>query len=74
MRMLTVMEMDAVAGGEKSFLQNFGQCTVDTLIGGAAGAALGAATGGVATAPLFILGLFAGNFGSDACNALPKPY
>ena len=71
MRTLAVMEMDAVSGGEeKSFLQNFAQCTADTLMGGAAGAAVGVATGGTALAPLVIIGLIAGNLGSDACNAL----
>ena len=70
MRTLTLTEMDVVSGGENSFVQNLGQCTVDTLMGGAAGAALGVVTGGAASAPLTILGLIAGNLGSDACNAL----
>ena len=77
MRALTVMELDAVSGGNgKSFLQNIGQCTVDTLAGGAAGAALGLATApvtaGLSVKPLIVLGLIGGNLGSDACNALPK--
>ena len=72
MRSLTVLEMGAVSGGEEedSLVQRLGQCTVDTLMGGAAGAALGIATGGTALVPLVILGLFAGNFASDACNSL----
>ena len=72
MRSLTVLEMGAVSGGEEedSLVQRLGQCTVDTLMGGAAGAALGIATGGTVLVPLVILGLFAGNFASDACNSL----
>ena len=72
MRSLTVLEMDAVYGGaeEDSFIQRFGQCTVDTLMGGAAGAAIGVATGGTAMVPLVIIGLIAGNLASDACNSL----
>ena len=70
MRMLTVMEMDTVSGGEKkSFIQNLGQCTADTLTGAAVGAGIGAVTG--AGAPVFIvLGAISFNLGSDACNAL----
>ncbi len=70
MRTLTVVEMESISGGDDPFLKNLGQCTVDTLVGGAAGAALGVATGGVAMTPLVILGLIAGNLGSNACNAL----
>ena len=70
MRTLTATEVNDVSGGENSFLQNLGQCTVDTLVGGVAGAALGVVTGGTASAPLTIIGLIAGNLGSDACNAL----
>ena len=70
MRTLTVMEMDAVSGAEgKSFLQNFAQCTADTMTGAAVGAGIGAITG--AGAPvLIVLGAISFNLGSDACNAL----
>ena len=78
MRTLTVTELDAVSGGTregngKSFIQNFAQCTADTLTGAAVGAGAGAATG-VAAVPLAIIGAVAFNLGSDACNALPAPY
>ena len=46
MRTLTVTEMDVVAGGANSLLESLAQCTYDTLIGGAAGAAVGAALAG----------------------------
>jgi len=66
MRALTVMEMDAVSGGNgKSLIQNIGQCTVDTGIGAAAGAAIGGLVGGAVVA-------IAASLASDACNALPK--
>ena len=79
MRTLTRMELDAVSGGNgNSLIQNIGQCTVDTLAGGAAGAALGLAaapvTAGLSLKPLIVLGLIAGSLGSDACNALPNPF
>ena len=68
MRVLTVMELDAVSGGNgKSFLQNFGQCTLDTALGAAAGSAIGGPWVGAIVA-------IAANLGSDACNALPSPY
>ena len=69
MRTLTVLEMDAVVGGQegKSFLQNFARCTLDTAIGAAAGSALGGPVAGAIVA-------IAANLGSDACNALPAPY
>ena len=77
MRTLTVMEMDAVAGGdaatgvkEDSLVQRVAQCTVDTMVGAATGAALGLATGGAGVVPLTILGAIAGNLASDACNSL----
>ena len=69
MRTLTVLEMDAVAGGQegKSFVQNFARCTVDTAIGAVAGSALGGPVVGAIVA-------IAANLASDACNALPSPY
>ena len=70
MRTLTVMEMDAVSGGEeKSFLQNLAQCTADTLTGAAIGAGLGAALG--AGAAIFAtVGAISHNLASEACSAL----
>ena len=65
MRSLTVTEMDAVSGGNgNSFLQNLGQCTLDTAVGAAAGTAFGGPWVGAIVA-------IAANLGSDACNALP---
>lgn len=48
MRTLTATEMDVVAGGTNSLIESLAQCTYDTLIGGAAGAAVGAALAGPA--------------------------
>ena len=75
MRELTVMEMDAVLGGNgessdgngNSFLQNVGQCTFETALGAATGMAIGGPWLGAIVA-------IAANLGSDACNALPSPW
>lgn len=71
MRTLTLMEMDAVAGGEgangKSFAQNFGQCVIDTATGAAVGGTMGGTLGAVVVAII-------ANLRSEACNALPSPY
>ncbi len=69
MRTLTVMEMDAVSGGEKTRLQNLGQCAVDTVIAGASGAALGLALGGVLIKPLAAAGMIGAIVGADSCIA-----
>ncbi len=73
MRTLTALEMDAVSGGGKSFLQNLGQCAVDTVTAGAAGAALGLAlapvTGGLSVKFGAATGMIGAVVGSDACIA-----
>lgn len=81
MRELNVMEMDAVLGGTgnssggngRSFIQNFAQCTADTITGAAVGAGAAAALG-VGAVPFAIFGAVSFNLGSDACNSLPAPY
>ena len=73
MRTLTVMEMDAVAGGENSFVENLFGCAADTFTGAALGAGAGAITGAGA-AVTGIVGAILYNLSSDACNALPAPY
>ena len=71
MRTLTATEMDVVAGGTNSLIESLAQCTYDTLIGGAAGAAVGAALAGPAGAGTgSIIGMIAANLASDACNSL----
>ena len=70
MRTLTVMEMDAVSGGEKTRLQNLGECGMDVVTYGAAGGALGMLVGGPIGAKVGIAaGMISAIIGSDACIA-----
>ena len=70
MRELTVMEMDAVSGGERSRVQNAGKCVMDVVAHGAAGGAAGALRGGVLGAKIGLaIGMISAVIGSDACNA-----
>lgn len=73
MRTLSVLEMDAVSGGGRTRLQNLGQCVVDTVTAGAAGAALGLAlapiTAGLSVKAGIAAGMIGAVIGSDACNA-----
>ncbi len=73
MRTLSVVEMDAVAGGENTFVENFIGCAADTFTGAVLGAGAGVITGAGA-AFTGIVGAFLYNLSSDACNALPAPY
>lgn len=69
MRTLSVLEMDAVSGGEKTRLQNLGQCVVNTLTAGAAGGALGALAGPLGMKIGAAAGMIGSVIGSDACIA-----
>ncbi len=73
MRTLSVLEMDAVSGGEKTRLQNLGQCVAETVMAGAAGVALGMplapATGGLSMKVGAALGMIGTVIGADSCIA-----
>ena len=73
MRTLTVMEMGAVSGGEKTRIQNLGQCAAETVMAGASGVALGVplapVTGGLSMKIGAAIGMIGTIIGADSCIA-----
>ena len=73
MRTLSILEMDAVSGGEKTRLQNLGQCVAETVMAGAAGVALGMplapVTGGLSMKIGAAAGMIGTVIGADSCIA-----
>ena len=69
MRALTAIEMDAVSGGGNNRAQNLGQCVVDVVTAGAAGAAVGLLGGPVGAKIGAAAGMIGAVIGSNACNS-----